>query len=218
MEAYLAAIRPSEAHAAVDFGGIIAVEPDAGNRAELESCLAALAPDIARRIVVQNAVLDAAPGDRLFHSGLGYASQLSETGSDAVTTTTLDALCAAQETAPGFIKLHLEGAEHDALLGGLETIRRHRPIVAATVYHDADGLYRTAQLLMRSLDTYRFLFRLHGWCGTGPWSMRSAGGWPMSVPSIADLTDLAVSILPPAARRSPGVAAPHRTLWHGLPR
>ncbi len=76
---------------------------------------------------------------------------------------------------PVFFKLHLEGAEHDALLGGLATIRHHRPIIAATVYHDADGLYRTARLMMTALEDYRFLFRLHAGAGQGPWSMRCRG-------------------------------------------
>ncbi len=149
------------------FGGVLAIEPDAANRAELETMVSSLPVSVAQHIRIEDAVVDATSGRRRFHTGLGYASQLSETGRDIVETTTIDALCAGLDPAPGFIKLHLEGAEHDSLLGGLDTIRRHRPMVALTVYHDADGLYRTARLLMTALENYRFLFRMHGSCGTG---------------------------------------------------
>ncbi|MFM2280519.1 MAG: hypothetical protein RLZZ444_2750, partial [Pseudomonadota bacterium] len=64
-------------------------------------------------------------------------------------------------------KLHLEGHELEALKGGVETMTRHRPVVAATVYHNADGLWRTAHWLQLHLADYRLLFRLHSWCGTG---------------------------------------------------
>jgi hypothetical protein len=74
----------------------------------------------------------------------------------------LDALAPAS-----FLKLHLEGAELEALKGGRELLRRDRPIVAATVYHNDDGIWRTPLWLIETLTDYRFLFRLHSWCGTG---------------------------------------------------
>jgi hypothetical protein len=71
------------------------------------------------------------------------------------------------QLAPTFIKLHLEGGELAALRGARETLLAHRPIVAATVYHNADGMWRTPLWLMQTLPDYRFLFRLDAWCGTG---------------------------------------------------
>ncbi len=103
------------------------------------------------------------PRTRRFHSGLGYASQLAETGQDTVQTTTVDAL----KLAPSFIKLHLEGGEYDALKGAMQTIHQHRPIVAVTTYHNDDGLWKTPLFMMEHFENYRFLMRLHSWCGTG---------------------------------------------------
>ena len=51
--------------------------------------------------------------------------------------------------------------------GARQTLIDCRPIVAATVYHNDDGIWRTALWLMETLPRYRFLFRLHSWCGTG---------------------------------------------------
>jgi hypothetical protein len=112
-------------------------------------------------------VLDCALADRegeaLFHDGLGYASQLSDTGQTRVRIRPIDAL----GLAPTFVKLHLEGGELGALKGGKQTLLACRPIVAATVYHNADGIWRTPLWLMETLPDYRFLLRLDSWCGTG---------------------------------------------------
>lgn len=141
---------------------ILAVEPDAANRTVLEKAFRDHWPDGGRTLVVGDA-LGAEQGEARFHSGLGYASQISPIGQDTITLTTLDAL----DIAPTFVKLHLEGGELDALKGGLETFPRARPIIAATVYHNADGIWKTALWLMENLRDYRILFRTHSWCGTG---------------------------------------------------
>jgi hypothetical protein len=80
-----------------------------------------------------------------------------------VTVRSLDAL----GLAPTFVKLHLEGAELAALKGARETLLACRPMIAATVYHNDDGIWKTALWLMETLPGYRFLFRIHSWCGTG---------------------------------------------------
>lgn len=137
---------------------IIAVEPDAANRAVLAERLHGL-PEPA----VLDCALAAADGTAAFSEGYGFASKLSVFGQTQVNTRSIDSL----DVEPTFIKLHLEGGELDALRGACATLRAHRPIVAATVYHNADGLWRTASWLMRELDGYRFLFRNHCWCAAG---------------------------------------------------
>jgi hypothetical protein len=71
------------------------------------------------------------------------------------------------DLSPTFIKLHLEGAELAALKGARKTLLSNRPIIVATIYHNADGIWRTPLWLMEALPGYRFLFRIHSWCGTG---------------------------------------------------
>ena len=93
-------------------------------------------------------------GEAPFHDGLGYASQLADTGRKRVATRPLDAL----GVSPTFVKLHLEGAELAALKGARRTLASSRPIIAATVYHNADGIWRTPLWLMQTLPDYRFLF------------------------------------------------------------
>lgn len=144
------------------FRGIAAIEPDPFNRARLKDNLQSWLPDDAR-VTVHACALAEADGEALFHDGLGYASQRSPTGRMNVATRPLDAL----GLSPTFVKLHLEGAELAALQGARETLLANRPIVAATVYHNADGIWKTPLWLMQTLPDYRFLFRAHSWCGTG---------------------------------------------------
>lgn len=144
------------------FRQIVAIEPDPLNRTRLEDTLHNVAPHNARVTVCDFALADD-EGEALFHSGLDYASQLSQTGRTRVRTRPLDAL----DVSPTFIKLHLEGAELAALKGAKQTLLEARPLIAATVYHNDDGIWRTASWLMETLAGYRFLFRNHSWCGTG---------------------------------------------------
>jgi FkbM family methyltransferase len=107
--------------------------------------------------------LGARDGAAMFWGGFGYASRLSSRGDVAVKVRTIDTI----DVAPTFIKLHLEGGELNALRGARQTLTRCRPVIAAAVYHNVDGLWWTAEWLMSHLEDYRFLFRNHCWCGAG---------------------------------------------------
>jgi FkbM family methyltransferase len=144
------------------FRQIIAVEPDPSSRARLEENLQSWLPNDPRVSVIDCALAED-EGEARFHEGLGYASQLSDTGRMRITTRPLDAL----GLSPTFVKLHLEGGELPALQGARETLLSARPIVAATVYHNADGIWKTPLWLMKTLPDHRFLFRVDSWCGTG---------------------------------------------------
>jgi len=137
---------------------ILAVEPDAANRAVLGDTLRGLTG-----AEVLDCALAAQDGTAAFSEGYGFASKLSASGQVQVSVRSIDSL----DVEPSLIKLHLEGGELDALRGARETLHTQRPVVSATVYHNADGLWRTAGWLMRELDDYRFLFRNHCWCAAG---------------------------------------------------
>jgi FkbM family methyltransferase len=149
-------------HTKGKFSRIVAVEPDPINRAHLGENLKKLAPGDAR-IVIDDCALFDTEGEAVFHCGLDYASQISGTGSMRVRTRPIDVF----DLSPTFIKLHLEGTELAALKGAKQTLLEQRPIVAMTIYHNDDGVWRTADWLMETLPDYRFLFRNHSWCGTG---------------------------------------------------
>jgi FkbM family methyltransferase len=144
------------------FESIDAVEADPGSLAVLGRELAA-DTRVRDRLRVLPCVVSEGPGSAPFFEGLGYASQLSPLGPNRMEVTTLDRL----ERQPTFVKLHLEGHELAALKGGLQMLQRHRPLVATTSYHNRLGLHELPRWLMDHLEGYRFLLRLHSWCGTG---------------------------------------------------
>jgi FkbM family methyltransferase len=144
------------------FQQIFAVEPDAFNRAQLEATFQNVLPNDERITIYDYALADH-NGEAHFYGGLNYASQLSTLGGLRVTTRTIDALA----VSPTIIKLHLEGGELAALKGARQTLLNCRPIVMATIYHNEEGIWKTAVWLMQMLPRYRFLFRNHSWCGTG---------------------------------------------------
>ncbi|MEM5471645.1 FkbM family methyltransferase [Hoeflea sp. AS60] len=142
---------------------IVAFEPDQANADQFEVWHASLREPVRTRVELRRVALDAISRDRKFHGGLGFMSQLTGDGPQSIVTQTID----MANLDPGFVKLHLEGGELDALKGGLETFSRSRPVIAVTVYHNADGVWRTACWLRHNLHNYCLLMRVHSWCGTG---------------------------------------------------
>jgi len=145
------------------FKKISAIEPDSSNLPALNSMLRTM-PDIIRaKVEVIDAVISANNEQKKFYDGLGYASQICDFGKEQVDLTTLDEL----NLAPTFIKLHIEGWELDALDGAKQTIKKCRPIITSTIYHNKLGLWEIPQWFMGNLLDYKLIVRAHSWCGTG---------------------------------------------------
>ena len=99
-----------------------------------------LAADLARRfpgVDVRNAAVARMPGTAEFtrirsahtRSGLGVEGAAGDTERFPVAIEALDASL-PEGFAPSLIKIDVEGAELDVVAGGLQTIRRHRPLIA----------------------------------------------------------------------------------------
>ncbi len=138
---------------------IYAIEPDSSNFQELSKRLRT----IPGRIRCIKIALSDNDTEARFFDGLGYASQFSQIGNERVQVKALDQL----GLQPTFIKLHLEGWELPALIGGIHTLSSCRPLIVATAYHNRLGLSQLAEWLMTHMARYTFLLRLHSWCGTG---------------------------------------------------
>lgn len=150
-------------HTENQFEHIWAIEPDSGSRAKLQRLLSDIAETQRQEIEILPWAITETVGKHPFFSDLGYASQCSNLGGKLVHCRTIDTL----NLAPTFIKLHLEGMELPALRGATQTLRQHRPLLTATIYHNEDGLWRTPLWLQNNLPGYCLLFRMHSWCGTG---------------------------------------------------
>ncbi len=95
-----------------------------------------------------------------FSGGLGTASRVQVGGTGLVQCAAIDHAIPA--FAPTLIKMDVEGSEEAALEGAFETLRKHRPGLALSVYHEPDHLW-TVPLLIDSLGLdYRMFLRGHG--------------------------------------------------------
>ena len=58
-----------------------------------------------------------------------------------------------------FIKLDVEGAEYEALLGAQNTIKKNRPKLAISIYHKPQDIFELPELIMSIRDDYRMYLR-----------------------------------------------------------
>jgi FkbM family methyltransferase len=138
-------------------------EADVENHALLKRTLDGIPSVSAKKIHSQLIALSDVSGVVPFSHGFGMTSRLSEIQASPVSACRLDDL----DIKPSFIKLHLEGSEYRTLLGGMQTLIKNRPILAITIYHSREGLWKLPILLIDEMIDYRFYFRMDAWCGTG---------------------------------------------------
>lgn len=141
------------------FGSVDAVEPDEHSAIACVQKLRTVAPDVPLRL--HREVLSSGEDARLFADGLGYASQLWSRGR-AVRTRRLDDVVDGAD----LLKIHVEGHELDVLSGGRGIVKADRPIIAATGYHNAEGVVALPQWIQQ-LDGYVCFARAHAYHGTG---------------------------------------------------
>ena len=59
--------------------------------------------------------------------------------------------------------MDVEGAEPDLLLGAKNTIRRYRPKLMISAYHQADHLFEIPELIRAMVPDYKLYVRNHTW-------------------------------------------------------
>jgi FkbM family methyltransferase len=127
-----------------------------------------LNPHLARRVRMVEHPLWATGGLRLHYVDGGPGSRVSDNAASrnswdgSVETVTIDETMARLEVPRvNFVKMDIEGAELDALRGGEQTIRRHRPKLAISLYHKPDD-FQTIPRWLTELDLgYKFYLGHH---------------------------------------------------------
>jgi len=81
----------------------------------------------------------------------------------SVPVTSLDSYFSGKSTdeLPTFIKMDIEGAESEALLGSAEIIKRRKPKLAICAYHKVEDIYELPQTICNIRNDYRFALRQH---------------------------------------------------------
>lgn len=78
---------------------------------------------------------------------------------ESINVTTLDDYFKNKEDKPTFIKMDIEGAELNALIGGEKIIRECKPKLAICVYHKPEDLLQIPQLLLSYRPDYKIFMR-----------------------------------------------------------
>lgn len=151
------------AHKVGPEGRVISFEFTPGNL-ELMASNLNLNTELASQVRVEQAALWHTSEERLTFEPRGPGtSVLREEGSKSVLTRAIDDLGVDRVD---FIKLDIEGAELAALQGAEDTIRRHRPRLAVSLYHKPEDWIEIPRFL-RGLDpAYKFSlghFTLNYW-------------------------------------------------------
>lgn len=88
------------------------------------------------------------------------ASRISEDDTGiTVRTSRLDTFCENHGVFPDMIKMDIEGSEIKALLGAQNTIRKHKPNLAISVYHNASHLTDAFNIILALNPDYKFYIR-----------------------------------------------------------
>lgn len=136
---------------------LAAFEPDAANYDKL----AARFPDI-DSIFIPCGVSDR-NGFLTFGSGQGPSSRVTEAGDVVIQCVAIDRMLPS--FAPTLIKMDVEGSEPAALRGAEKTLRKYRPELAISVYHEPDHLWEILLYLADLGLDYKFFLRTHGHTG-----------------------------------------------------
>jgi FkbM family methyltransferase len=94
-----------------------------------------------------------------FASGHGSGSNISQSGDLVIQCTSLDESLPTFQ--PNLIKMDIEGAEYNALLGSTKTIHKYRPGMAICLYHEPAHLWKIPFLISSWNLNYAFYLRCH---------------------------------------------------------
>lgn len=92
---------------------------------------------------------------KFVENGTSGAS-ISEDGNVSIKVNRLDDILQGEVT---FIKMDIEGAEYNAILGCEKIIKKYRPKFAISVYHLKDDIIKIPELLLKINSEYKFYLR-----------------------------------------------------------
>jgi FkbM family methyltransferase len=142
---------------------LVAFEPDPGNFPKLVESARARLNKVTETIALFPCGVSSETTQIRFSAGQGSSSCVSDSGETVIQCVRLDD--ALPVFRPNVIKMDIEGAEYDALLGARQMIEAHRPGLAISVYHRPEHLWTIPLLAQEWLKGGRHYLRLHAYNG-----------------------------------------------------
>jgi FkbM family methyltransferase len=140
-------------------GAIAAFEPDPLNFKKLAQAASSCVSNPAAMVCLFPCGVSSTTTQIRFSSGQGSSSCASENGDTVIQCVALDEALPAFQ--PSVIKMDIEGAEYDALLGARRIIESHRPGLAISVYHRPEHLWTIPLLAKAWLKGGHHYLRAH---------------------------------------------------------
>lgn len=132
---------------------VVAFEPDRCNQVACKKNLEG--SDIVYRIIGKGAW--SREGSLVFNQKAAEDSHISESGQDVIEVTSLDRELANDKIT--FIKMDIEGAEIEAMIGSEKTIKENHPKLAISVYHRPEDIFLIPEVILNYYQGYRFYLR-----------------------------------------------------------
>jgi FkbM family methyltransferase len=134
---------------------ILAFEPDADSYVRLASYAKRLSNEGTVDIRIEPWAVTEHSGEVRFAALGSVRSGVAETGTVKVAGVALDDV----DVTPTLIKMDVEGFELAALKGSAGLLRRHRPVLAISLYHHASDLWTIPNFLRALAPDYRLFLR-----------------------------------------------------------
>ncbi len=138
------------------FSAIHAMEPDPKNHKKMVARLEGMGVYPDERVHLHNLAAWNETATLHFAAKAGRNSAVTAAGRE-IPADALDRL--VQDDRISFLKLDVEGSEHEALLGAAGTIRRCRPKILLSAYHLSRDLFALPLLISSIAPGYRFYLR-----------------------------------------------------------
>ena len=75
---------------------------------------------------------------------------------EKIEVTTIDTEC--KDKKVGLIKMDIEGFEYFAIKGGLETIKRDKPVLLISIYHTGKDFFEIPPMIKSCVSEYMFRY------------------------------------------------------------
>jgi FkbM family methyltransferase len=154
-----------------EFREIIALEPDPQNFTRLQKLISTFDEKLRSKITTFPVAVGSINGEICFDGSGTEQARISLRGHIKPKCRRNDDLLGDRGVT--FIKMDIEGAELDALEGASDVIKNQSPILAVSVYHKIDHLWRIFSLINNIKKGYAFFFRSH-----------AAGGWDYTLYAV----------------------------------
>ena len=140
-----------------DIGYTISFEPDSKNLLALQKTLSKFTKN--NHIVYPAGVYSSNTTLHFANNGIDSSAAFDENSSSMVSVVALDTIIL--NSHPNFIKMDIEGAEKEALLGARKILQKYKPNLAICLYHKTKDLWELPLLIAELEPSYKMYIRVH---------------------------------------------------------